>query len=390
MLYVLKKNLFFYFGKMEFHKRDEIMSSSFFKTMPMVLASFACSTQGFAKDCAVQTPPGCQSIELANGMVGCALQPELEADRFCRGYSLGASGVYWRPYIEGTEYGWTYNNASNDAPDLPINGSLLRPKLSFSWGFEFDIGYLFLNDDWKSDLSFTFHQGKGSNNFGDEWNQVIIPSTAYLEGIIDGDNAGSFENAKSHIHSDFYRLCLSLSRGTFTSRLLSITPGFGVTATWLNVHQTNKFSNEDRNVLVEKKESDAWDFGPTGLFGSRLWFGNSGFSLNNLFDLTLGFGKTDIKQNCYYSVSPDTNSTLIRDNGIRFSPKAHVLLGLQYETYFFEESQHLTLLAGLDTYIMWAGNRTIRAINGNMPQFEEKDASSFALIGLTLSANYQF
>jgi hypothetical protein len=263
-------------------------------------------------------------------------------------------------------------------------------KSRFDWGFEVGVGYLFCNDGWRADLDFIFHQGGGSNSFSNQWNQLVVPSTAYTTGIIAGSNVTSFVNAHASLDTDFYRLSLALSRGTFVSRLLTLTPGFALTATWLDVNQKNKFSDANHNTLTEKKESETWQIGPTATLDTRLCFGDSGFSLTGQWDMTLGFGKTDISQQTFYSTSAATYTAKEGNNVVRFAPSAHALLGIQYDRDYFDHTQHLTVLAGLDTYTMWAGNRTIRAVNTAPVQFEQKDGNAFSLVGLTVAINYQF
>jgi hypothetical protein len=371
------------------------MNGVLMKRIPLVLASLVCSANVFAgtKDkgddqgCNRKDADGCYAIELASGRMGCFLQPDRPAVDLCHGFELSASALYWRPYVEGTEYAWTNTGASTA---LPINGNLVGVKGKFNWGFQVGIGYLFSNDAWRADLDFTFHQGKGSSSLSDEWNQVIVPSTAYTSSILNGSTVTSFTNAESNFNSDFYRLDLSLTRGTFVSKFLVLTPGFALTTTWLDISQKSRFSDVDHNTLTEKKASKTWQIGPTGSLDTRLAFGNSGFSLTGEWDMTLGFGKTRIDQNSYYSTNPTTNAADLSHNPLTFSPSAHALLGLQYDRDYFDHTQHLTVMAGLDTFVMWSGNRVIRTINTVPVQFEQNSDNTFALIGLTVAFNYQF
>lgn len=369
------------------------------KKIPLVLASLVCTANVFAgdkdkeKSCCPKESEGCCSAELANGRMGCTLQMDRPNVDLCHGLELGVSALYWKPYIDGTEYAYTASGTAGDTVALPITGKLEIPKTSMSWGFKVSAGYFFCQDGWDLDAEFTFHRGSGSDKFsntGGNWNQYIVPTTATTGLNIVGDAMDSFSGASSKVHTDFYRLGLGLSRGSYVSRLLSITPGFALTSTWLKIDQDSTFSDSSHANYYEDKESKAWQIGPTARLDTELHFGRSGFSFISESDMTLGFGNTKVSQKCQYATSPATNYTSISNNSITFAPNAHVLLGVQYERQYFEDTQHLKIMAGLDTFVMWDGNRTIRAINTVPMQFEQENGNLFALVGLTVTLNYQF
>ena len=168
----------------------------------LVFSSIVCSTNVFAgyndknKDrCCKTEVEGCYSVELANGKTGCFLQSDRPSDDLCYGFELGASAIYWKPYVDGTEYAYTSTGTSGT---LPINGSLVIPKTSMSWGFQVFAGYLSSQDGWEADAQFTFHKGKGNNTFSisnGNAGEYIVPVTAVTSmGILDGDNVTSFTN----------------------------------------------------------------------------------------------------------------------------------------------------------------------------------------------------
>ncbi|MBM3201228.1 MAG: hypothetical protein FJZ56_02335 [Chlamydiae bacterium] len=374
------------------------MNSALTKRIPLVLTSLLCSANVFAasKDkaqdqgCCPKETEGCCSIELANGRMGCTLQPDRPSVDLCHGFEFSASALYWRPYVEGTEFAWT--TVGNDNDTYPYNGEVLSVKSDFDWGFQVGIGYLFCNDGWRGDLDFTFHQGHGKKNFSEEWNEVVTPTTAVY---FDDQSDLVYDSAQGKLSTDYYRLALSLTRGTFASRLLVINPGLGLTTTWLDIYQKNKFSSnagDSHDVLTEKKRSKTWQIGPTGSLDTRLAFGDSGFSLTGEWDMTLGFGKTEISQDCFWSADPEQYSSYITNDVLRFAPSAHALLGLQYDRDYFDHTQHLTVMFGLDTNVMWSGNRTISygTVSNQSYVFNLQNDNTFALIGLTMAFNYQF
>ncbi len=375
------------------------------KRIPLVLASLACSANLFAgskdkaddKGCCPREQEGCCAMELANGKMGCTLQADRPVVDLCHGFEFGVSALYWKPYVDGTEYGYTDYGVAGSLTTAPVNGTLRTPDMDMDWGFKVSLGYLFCQDAWQADLEFTFFQGSGSDNFSNStasWDQYIVPNATVTGlSILNGSNVTSFPDGGSNISTDLYRLSLMLSRGTYASRFLSITPGFALTTTWLDIKQTNTFTDTNHVNFYEIRKSNTWHIGPTGSLDTRLAFGRTGWSLTGEWDMTLGFGNTDVSQNTFFSSNSATNSVYMENDSITFSPETHVLLGLQYDRDYFDATQHLTLMAGLDTYVMWQGFRTIRTMNGatTLPiQFDQKDGNVFATVGLTIAMNYQF
>jgi hypothetical protein len=372
------------------------MNASLMKKIPLVLATVLCSANLFAaakdtKDCCPKESDGCCSVELATGRMGCTLQQDRALVNLCHGLELGVSALYWKPYIDGTEYAYTSKGLAGSSQEAPITGSLEVAKTSMAWGFQFSGGYLFCQDGWQIDALFTYHQGKGKDNFSNtagDWDRYIVPTSA-ATGLSIGDADYTFSGASTRLSSDFYRLGLILSRGSFVSRLLSISPGLGLNTTWLKIQQDSEFNDATYNTYLEERESKSWQIGPTASLSTVLHFGSTGFSFVGESDLTIGFGNTKVSQSSYYN---DPEYVYMNNNRITIAPNAHVLLGIQYERHYFEATQHLKVFAGLDTFVMWDGYRTISTLNSQGPviQFDQKDGNLFGLVGLTINLTYQF
>ncbi|MEM8727998.1 MAG: Lpg1974 family pore-forming outer membrane protein [Chlamydiota bacterium] len=338
--------------------------------------------------------------ETAMGTCGAkraSARPEVEG----YGWSFTFDALYWRTKVGGTEFAYTNQSPKNQ---FPMEGRAKDIDFKWNWGIRVGLGRNFAHDGWDLKGRYTWFDAGGSGSAKVDSSGAVIP----LKGsptIVEDESAATQNqflyctSAKSEYGFDYSALDLELGHAYFVSRKLSFRPHWGLKAAWIDQEQITRYTGgaidteEPENLGLEgntvhvKDNCDFKGLGPRVGFDSRWHLGN-GFSIFGDIAGALVFGYFDIEHKEHYSQLVD-NRVKLGANRHAFSPTAHVQLGLRYDNYIHNSTQHIGVGLGFEAQYWWRQNQML-TIGDTKPIKYDRYSEDISMHGLTLDIQWDF
>ena len=336
-------------------------------------------------------------LELTTSMETCGARvPDAQKDT-TNNFILSFDVIYWQPRTDLTEFGTSW--AENE-PLLTRyrNMSSKYHKFDMEFGFKVGLGYHFDTSSWDLNAQYTYitfdDTELATANTGivyqpTPWSPLTIVNAAY-------------PSMKSTYAIDYQTVDLVLSKGFFVNKCTSLTPFYGVKASWINHSPTIlsaivnideiSVSVGDENTHVTEKTRA---IGPTGGFDFN-WFFCDGWSIYTKAGSALLFTsyRGTVKTVGFY----DGDVYSEREFGLKESKQyicanLFLALGLSYQHYFEENGSCLNLHAGYESqyYI----NQSYKLANPDPNRAQgiatgAQNPRNLGLMGLTAGATFDF
>lgn len=311
----------------------------------------------------------------AKGTVGAQLAT---ARPLTDGYGLffKVDALCWHVYEGQSDYVIKSKNAS----DQPIDGKSCQAHFDWDFGFRVGAGYLFEHDGWDSALTFTWFQTDAHDKVRASTNGSLFPEMG-----LPGEFA---QTAKVRWEIDYFVIDGELARSFFVSKFLSLRPLFGFETAW--IEQNRRF----QELVVAKSRNDFWGIGPR-LGVDTTWFFNSHFSMFANISGALLWGNFDVKDK--QKLPGSANPKYTRSNGDFHAivPNLKTLVGVQWETNFNDDANHLGIQLGYEFQYWWRQNQildissTYALLLPEVPKYE-RQSGDLSINGVTIEFRLDF
>lgn len=293
-----------------------------------------------------------------------------------KGWFISVDALYWQSKIGATEY--AVSNDNFEESQIHFNGTTRAPTFGWDFGFKVGLGYDFFYDGWDMYAEYTYFQNTASDRYGVAAPAGIVPIPSSLlnitapdiAGLVQGNIAEFCSNAVSDLKLAFNNVILSLGKDFYLSKKLSMRPNVGLQAAWITISQnsryfggaelftvptgipdvTRSFNGLGSETVYYYKQTKLASLGPTLGFDSQWYLGNH-FSVygNARGSLLFGYFK-DTDQSSY---SGTENSTLVRNSFHRVVPTTDMMLGICYDKYIMDDTQHIYFGLGYEIQYFW-------------------------------------
>lgn len=336
------------------------------------------------------------STTTAIGTVG-ARTASARAEPDGLGWNLNFSVIYWQTKVGGSQYATSTNAVGSSL--YKRDGFIKEPKFGWDFGFKIGAGYNFYHDGWELSLDYTYFRNKGDYNLN-----VALPSALFpipgdalnvtAQNIVlarAGAGADFATSATTNIKSKFDDIKLELARDFFVSKYLSMSPNYGLRATWIRLNQNSKYwgggtayvqSAGGTDVTVNglgagtvytNQSLHTFALGPKAGVGSRWHFGPS-ISMYGNIGAALMFGYQKGDDEVSYDLRPN-NMVDLNYNFHRLIPNVEFELGLVYDKYIMNDTQHCSISLGYENQYFWNASY---------------DETGFGTYGVTLKVRWDF
>jgi hypothetical protein len=305
---------------------------------------------------------------------------------------------------------YTHGSGSSTNPtwDNPSRYDVIKnPNFDLDAGVRVGIGYNATeHDDWNISANFEYLHSQGSISSSSEGHEVYRPlndvSIFYTE-----DTGSNFYNANSSLSVDYYLLDIALSRGSYFSDRFSFEPFAGLKASWINYDASLRLQN-DLNTAdgiplttswLRRSFVNFWGVGPMAGINANhhLFVGWSIFSSSNFSVL---FGESNFADGTgFVTIEKLPFSQHVTDVITVLCPTLRSIIGLQYDTDIFKETQHVKIRFGFDTryyfnqYPVAARYADTVAIEGDLKLNAASaviENGSFGMVGLILDLGWDY
>ena len=371
------------------------MKVSLLRTFSIVITSLVASSTAFGAmdlDCRVtQLENQMQQVrtETAMGTYGpktASARPEING----YGWLFAFDVLYWHPKVEGTEFAYTRQSNS-----MPMKGKIKDLQFNWNWGLRFGLGYNISHDAWDFKAHYTWFDAKAGGATRQGVENSVVPlraSTAMIAG--EGKEFTSCSIAKSEFATYYKDLSLELGRAHFMSKYLSFRPHWGIKSARINQSQTIRYSGGDEangglgvHTVHVKDRCEFRGLGPRVGLDSK-WHLGAGVSLFGNVNGALVFGAFDVDHEEQFSGDPKKHLEL-NSNQRAFSPTTHMHLGLRYDTYLHNCTQHLGIGLGFEAQHWWKQAQRFK-VEGNAKSRMDYATNDLSLYGMTLDVKWSF
>jgi hypothetical protein len=322
-------------------------------------------------------------------------------------YFITADVLYWHARVGGTEFAYTDNDS---LAHFPIKGRVKDMKFDWDWGFRVGLGYNFQHDGWDIHALYTYFDTNGSKTTTAGQNSILIPlrgSANIVEGAAPGlsPEFRYCTSAKSQFDFDYQVVDLELGRAYYLSEKFSVRPHAGLESAWFDLEQITRYTGGQRissifglgpNTIHVKENCNFWGIGPrTGV--DTKWYLGHGVSIFSNLAAALLFGYFDIEHREKYSEVEDLCRIRLHANKHAFSPAVQFQLGLRYDSYVFNNKQHVGVGLGFEAQYWWRQNQMLkineekiqRSVFGATSKYD-KYAEDVTMYGATLDVKWDF
>lgn len=326
------------------------------------------------------TPSTLQGVEITpqgGPKVSCFAEAFVEADF-----------LYWQPRMDGLQFAQSglYNES---APVISSQGKVYNVDFDFKPGFRVGIGADFKHDGWDTLLDYTWIQNvsaKGSA-YSDPNGLLIYPfeNTPFFYAF----NRIVSMNAEWKLH--FNALDWEVGRSFFVSRFLMLRPFFGLKGAWIYQHY-NVFAYNHYFTPIQLDLSSSYsnqDFQGLGIRGGfdSSWFFAKNWALYGNFALTGMWGFFHMtREDEVISGGPvgtDFVAVDIHNNYHTVKPVLEFGIGLEWQTWFYQDKYRFAVKAGWEDQIWVENNQFIQL--GDPPI-----VGDLTFEGLTLNFRFDF
>ncbi len=286
-------------------------------------------------------------------------------------FFVTATFLYFEPLEQGL-YLVLLSDATTDSSTInPTKQHSVNMTYKFSPGFKLGLGYNFQYDNWTSYLEYTrFHYEKSTS--------VTRPSWASAQGfywIRSNDLAREYE-ANFKLELDI--LDLEFSRWEYRGKKILFNPFLGVKGGFIDQSYTFK-AIFNSSYLLNTIKYDSYLIGPRIGFYTK-WILSKNFSVKTKAAASLNYQKFHDMSASLTNLEIDDDSTI--------SPICEMLLGINLESYFKNNSRHFDIFAGYEAQVLWNQNMLVKerilSLNANA------DSEQLTLHGLNLSMRFDF
>ncbi|MBM3193479.1 MAG: hypothetical protein FJZ59_04515 [Chlamydiae bacterium] len=292
--------------------------------------------------------------------------------------------------LTGTDFAFTQSGSSFNT--LPQSAKVLRPTFNVASGVTAELGYYFEHDCWFWNTKFDYVSRKGHGNWSsDGSSEFVVPNTIWTPGMIDGEPATYFAAVDSDLKVSYYNLQTDLNRGFYTTGNLAFEPHMGLKAAFIYYTGHTEFTggSAEGEVLEHEQTTKFWGLGPDFGLNSQ-WNFTKHFSMFCDTTVALLCGGANVKDEAEYGES-DQYRTYAKENPIVMSPAARIMLGFQYNSAMYNDSQNVRIRLGLDSSYYWNQFQHMAVSNQyNGSTFNLVDGGGFGMIGMLVELGWDF
>ena len=310
------------------------------------------------------------------------------------GWNVNLDVLYWQTKLGGSSYGVVNNSWGYSASPISYKETVQIPRFKWDFGVKFGIGYNFDYDKWDTKLEYTYFR----NQAQDHVRQLALPSAIFSNLLYEAQplyytseqafaESGAVDiyalEAKGYVDNKFDDLYLDLGRDFFVSKSLSMRPAIGVEATWFNLRATAKFLGggniiDTPNYNVEfigntysvtaaastvttsgvggnyyrfQNERHFYGIGPRAGVDTR-WHLGEGFCIYGGVKGALLFSYIKNHLEGEYS-GQKNNDVKIVNNYHSLNPAVKFDLGIMYDKYCMNDTQHFAVALGYENQYYW-------------------------------------
>jgi len=317
------------------------------------------------------------------------------------GWFFNFDVLYWHAKVGGTEFAYT---DQDPRAQLPVKGRTKDIDFEWDWGIRVGLGYNFDHDGWDLRGQYTWFDTNGSDSTRSGINSSIIPlrGSSTIVANVNTSTSNQFlycTSAKSQYDFDYSAIDLELGRAYFISGKLSFRPHWGLKTAWIDQEQITRYTGGvvnpnqstqlglEGNTVHVKDDCDFWGLGPRVGLDSR-WHLGYGFSIFGNVAGALLFGYFDVEHKERFSQFAD-NRIKLSANRHAFSPTAQMQLGLRYDKYIHNNTQHIGVGLGFEAQYWWRQNQMLKIDDAQVLKYE-RYSEDVSMHGLTLDIQWDF
>lgn len=313
--------------------------------------------------------------------------PSLAASSFspCKcgyGWELHVGPVYQAAAIEGTEFAYTNGNTTGS---YPLSGDLYQAKLKGAWGVQVGLCFLFPNkESWALGFDYFYLLSKGNKTAS---GLAVIP-TNVPAALIPGQDYIYTTEGTSSLSSSLNELEAALSRPSFWTESLSVTPKVGIKTAWISLKQNNVFEGgvvASQALLETFSSSKFWGIGPMAGLGST-WDLGCGFSLFGNFSGAVFYGSFKATEEQVYN---ENQRLFYYTSFHKLAPTMRANLGFSWGACFDCDCQRIDISLGYDAQYFWNQNQMMEVVDTPAIHLRSK-GGGFGLQGLILDFAWSF
>lgn len=288
------------------------------------------------------------------------------------GIFLSVDTLYWQSKLDGIAY-TSEDLIFINSPIISID-AVKEPKFRWDFGVKAALGYNLPYDGWDTLLEYTYFKNKASHDIETTLlSGLNILDTALYNVAGQSQSAistrflipGFAATGSSQLTVTLNDLHYELGRDFFVSKRLSLRPNIGLQAAWISLHQLNTFSGGNvafsiagqslygldflrlgTPTLLSNKRNNISSVGPRAGINTH-WDLGKGFCFYGDFYQSLLFSYIKVKTEGTFTGYPN-NLVINTYNYHRLIPVTAFELGIAYDHYFFNKTQHLTLRIGYE------------------------------------------
>ena len=298
------------------------------------------------------------------------------------GWNLNLDVLYWQTKLGGSSYGYVNNAYGYNVTPIDFKKTTQTPRFQWDFGIKFGIGYNFDYDKWDSRLEYTYFR----NTAQDHVRKLSSPSAVVSPLLVEGSplafasqkkftESGIIDSysleAKGYVDNKFDDLFIDLGRDFFVSKQLSMRTAFGVEATWFNLRATAKFNGGNslsapvgnNSVTIFAPGSNAFRFqherhfygiGPRASFDTK-WHLGDGFCFYGNTKAALLFSYVKTHREGEYTGQINNNAKIV-NNYHMLCPAMKFELGVMYDKYCMNDTQHFGISLGYENQYYWGAS----------------------------------
>lgn len=318
----------------------------------------------------------------------CAIYPALN-----NGYAIHMDiGYLLEQFVlSGTTF--AYEQTGTVSPyAFPQYAKPLRPTFNVASGVTAELGYYFEHDNWFWNTKFDWvsRKGHGSSTVNGV-DQFIVPTTVWANNLLDDNTFYSSAAVKNTLKVSYYNLQTDLNRGFYTTGNLALEPHAGLKAAFIYYSGNTVFSDFFEvagGPVTHTQSTKFWGLGPDFGINSQ-WNFTKNFSIFCDTTVALLCGGSNVKDTVVFESSTEFR-TYAKENVLVMSPTARAMLGFQYNSGMFNDSQNVRVRLGLDTAFYWNQFQQMSGAGAYDQFMTLVEGGTFGMIGMLVELGWDF
>jgi hypothetical protein len=326
-------------------------------------------------------------------------------------FFMSADFIYWYAQQDGLEYAFAGELGNNRTNPNPSHSHIKQADRKWEPGFKLGAGLEFEHDGWDLFAEWTWLNPITNNETStsvdlDNDSYVVLPyGLNGVSGIAAGAVGQSLDKAEASWTLHYNVIDLELGRNFFLSRYMTLRPHVGLKTAWINQKFNKEFSGDDIGFGEDPIVATDLEFALSGEAkqnqSQESWGLGIRMGIDPVFHLSRNWGiygnlalsamyqyySTSLKTSAYGIGTGTLNAGQPIDFEFRNTKKSnHTLtpvlelgLGLEYMTWFYDESYMLELKAGWEEQVWF-----------NTNQFQSAGEGNLTLQGFTFKAGFHF